>query len=415
MNKSPIQLIFSIIILACIVFISSCNPDDPAEPNEPLLRSISAEEQEIIQASNDFSFDLFASVNSSHPSENVFISPFSISTALSMTLNGAEGETLKAMKETLHVNELTEQEINEAYKSLADYLLQLDNTVNLQVANSNWYRNDLVINESFESSLQKYYNAEVKPTDFDDPATLDQINGWIEDKTNGKIKDMLDAIPGNILMYLINAVYFKADWQYQFDKNQTAEHPFQLSDGSSVNVPTMYSEGITLGFSSSSSAQLLDIPYGNGQYMFTVVLPNDAAAINALVETFSADHLAALLADTNQITTHLYMPKFKLEFKEELKEVLTHMGMGIAFSGEAAFGRLFENNVNANVSRVLHQSFLEVNEEGSEAAAATVVEIVETSAGPPAAIKINRPFLFFIREKHSNTILFSGKLMNPEI
>lgn len=225
---------------------------------------------------------------------------------------------------------------------------------------------------------------------------------------------MLDQIPADILMYLINAIYFKADWQYQFDKNKTADQEFYLTDGSYRNVPTMFSEGVKVAYATDENVEFIDIPYGNGQYSFTILLPGPEADINQIAASLSAPKLAALEADTSHITTKLYLPKFKLEFKVLLNEVLSSMGMEVAFTDNARFGKLFANDVNATISRVLHQSFLEVNEEGSEAAAATIVEMDLTSVGPPAALRINRPFLFFIREKHSQTILFSGKMMDPK-
>lgn len=401
------------VLLTLIVLLTSCTKDQAPEPsNVPDLRSISAEEQQVIASSNQFSLDLFARINNLHLNENVFISPFSISTALSMTLNGAEDETLNGMKKTLFLEGLSEEEINTSYRDLVAFLLQLDQNVNLEVANSNWYRDNLTIHPDFESVLLDYYDAEVKAADFSDPATLNLINGWIEDNTNGKIKEMLDKIPSNAIMYLINAIYFKADWKYQFDAGETETRNFYLMDGSAVTVPTMYSEGVEILYAVNEEVQLIDIPYGNGQFSFTILFPTENHTVNELAESLSSDDLNTLLMDTSSIAVELYLPKFKLEFKQLLNDVLIEMGMGRAFDG-ADFGRLFEDHTGAAISRVIHQSFLEVNEEGSEAAAATIVEIVETSGGPPSAIHIDRPFLFFIREKHSQTILFSGKLIDP--
>lgn len=413
-----IFILLGIAVSVVAVFFISCDTSDTPsiEDNTPKLRSLSAEEKEIIVSANDFSYDLFSRISQNHTGENVFISPFSVSTALSMTLNGADGTTLSAMKEALGLTHLSDDEINKAYKDLAAFLLSLDKKVALEVANSNWYRQNLTVNSNFKNLLLEYYDAEVHAANFDDPTAKDQINGWIEDKTHGKIREMLDQIPGDAVMYLINAIYFKADWQYQFDKNDTKDRDFHLADGSTTKVPTMHSKGVKLNHSYREGVQYIEIPYGNGQFNFTVLMPDNASTdINAFTESLNEEFMQQLIADTSSFTAELYLPKLKIQFKEELKEVLSDMGMGIAFTRQAQFPRLFETQLPLFISRVLHQSFLEVNEEGSEAAAATIVEIVRYSAGgsAPPVIRIDKPFVFFIREKHSGAVLFAGKVVNP--
>lgn len=405
--------ICSVVIILSLV--CSCTKDDPKPLNEPNLRTISVQEVEVVRSANNFSFDLFSRINGEHPDENLFISPFSISTALSMTLNGADGETLLSMKDALALDQLDITEINEGYKDLVELLLSMDNKVTLTVANSNWYTDQLTIHEAFKATLEEYYDAEVKATDFGDPATLDLINGWIEDKTNGKIKDMLDQIPSDVLMYLINAVYFKADWQYQFDKSETKDAPFYLDNETTIDVPMMYSEGVRINRFYTDSVLIADLPYGNGQFTFTVVLPQGDKNVDELADEMTASWFEAIASQMDTVTLPVYLPKFKIEYKKLLNDVLKDMGMEVAFSGSADFTNLFDEGVSAHISRVIHQSYLEVNEEGSEAAAATVVEIVETSGTGPVDMKINRPFLFFIREKHTNAILFAGKMVNPSL
>ena len=184
--------LLGILVSIAIVFVS-CEKNDNPDPNNnvPNLRSITESENLVIEAANNFSFDIFSRINSEHQSENIFISPFSISTALSMTLNGANGPTLEAMKNTLGYGSMSNEEINQAYKSLVDFIFSLDKTVDLNIANSNWYTNEYHIKPEFESILSEYYNAEIFGADFSDPKLKDDINNWIEDATNGKIKDML--------------------------------------------------------------------------------------------------------------------------------------------------------------------------------------------------------------------------------
>ncbi len=409
-----ITLIFGIVLSTLII---SCTDSDTPEPKPIDLRALTPEEKLVVSSSNNFAFELFSQLNSTHEDDNMFISPFSVSTALSMTLNGANGETQTAMMEALELEDLSVAEVNEAYKELSSMLLSMDQKVTIEVANSVWYKDILNIKEAFEQILLESYDAEVKSADFEDPATVNAINSWIENKTNDKIKDMLDAIPANAVMYLINAIYFKADWTYQFDKNKTADAAFHLSNGSTTQVQTMFSEGVKAGYAVDTQNTLVDIPYGNEQFSFTVVIPHDPTSINETVNLFSAEDLTSFLSDTAQNTMEVYIPKFKIEFKDLLNETLTDMGMGIAFDKERAdFSNLFDENLQLFVSRVIHQSFLEVSEEGSEAAAATIVEVsLESAPSAPSVIRIDRPFMFFIRERHTNTILFSGKLMNPSM
>jgi len=405
-------ILLGILVSFAILFVGCENTDNPNPNNNvPELRSITESEALVIENSNNFSFDLFSRINAEHQNENIFISPFSITTALSMTLNGANGETLEAMKNTLGYGSMSNEEINQAYKSLVDFIFSLDKTVELNIANSNWYKDEYHIRPEFESILSDYYDAEIMAADFDDPKLKDEINKWIENATNGKIKNMLDDVPADAVMYLINAIYFKAQWKYKFDKGETENRPFYLEDGSEVQAETMFTEGAKINYSQDNGIRLVDIPYGNGQFYFTILLPEDASQINELAENLTVKQFEDLLSDTISYKTRIYLPKFKLQFKKELLPILDAMGLN---DGGSDLSNLFVENLDLFISKVLHQSFLEVNEEGSEAAAATVVQVELTSLpAEPATIHVDRPFLFFIRENHSHTILFSGKLMDP--
>ncbi len=413
MKKSiKISIILLGIIASIAIFFTACqNSDSPDPDNVPNLRSITPTESEIIENSNQFSFELLSRINQKHQNDNIFISPFSITTALSMTLNGANGETLEAMKETLGFGSMELEEINHGYADLVEFLFNLDKTVNLNVANSNWYKNEYHIKPEFETVLNEYYKAEIFGANFNDPKLKDDINNWIEDATNGKIKNMLDEVSEDAVMYLINAIYFKAKWKHQFEKGETQNRPFYLMDGSTIQAETMFSEGVRIKHNYSNGVRLIDLPYGNGQFYFTILLPDESSQVNELASNLTAESFANFLKDTTSYETQVFLPKFKLEYKEELLPILEEMGLK---DGGSDLSNLFVENLNLFISKVLHQSFLEVNEEGSEAAAATIVGVELTSMPQePAQIHINRPFVFFIRENHSNTILFSGKLMDP--
>ena len=407
---------FLITIVSVFTFFScgedvDCNCDLP-----PDLRLITPEEEMIIESSNNFSFDVFSRINTNEPNKNLFISPLSISTALSMTANGAVGETKNGIKQTLHQDNLSDQEINEAYKTLVEFVTELDPEVTMNLANSNWYKEEYHIEETFKKILLEFYDAEVKATNFSNPGTKDLINSWIEDKTNGKIKDMIDQIPSNVVMYLINAIYLKATWQYQFEKDKTDKMDFFLTDGSKVQTDMMFSDGVKANFYTNETLQYIELPYGNGQFVFSILLPKDPEKLDETINKLDADQFNSFIEGADTSTFKVYLPKFKIEYKITLNDILAAMGMEQSFGNGADFGDLFVENLDLYISRVLHQSFLEVDEEGTEAAAATVVEIRELSIDPdakPTVLNMNKPFAFFIREKHSKTILFSGKLINP--
>ncbi len=409
--------IVSVISVAGVMILSGCTSDvcdDCDQP--PQLPSLTPEEELVVESANDFAFDIFARLDQKNTDENFFISPLSISTALAMTANGAAGETKTAIRKAIHLENLDDAAMNEAYRNLVKFLLNLDDKVTLELANSNWYKDKYHIKEAFRKILLEYYDAEIKSADFTDPGLKDLINEWIEDKTHGKIKDMLDQVPSDAVMYLINAIYFKAQWKYRFDEEKTSDRSFYLKDDSEIRVPTMYCKGVKVARYHANGFQYIELPYGNGQFNMTILLPDRGKTVDEVIGSLNAASFAQYVQDADTATVEVYMPKFKMKYKTLLNDVLSDMGMGIAFGGSADFSNLFEEQLNLEISRVIHQSFIEVNEEGSEAAAATIVEIRETSVGPgedPKVIYIDRPFAFFIAEKHSKTILFAGKMLNP--
>ncbi len=393
--------------LIVLVFATSCINDDKLKVIDPNIRPLSSSEGEIANSSNNFTFDLMTEIEKEYPNENYFLSAFSVSTALSMVMNGASGTSQADFIEVLGLGTMSPKAINDSYKSLVEYIYALDPSVTLNVANSNWYSDEFTINAGFEDTLATYYDAEVFERDFGNPSTLNALNRWVEDETNGKIKNILDAISPNDVMFLINAIYFKAEWTNQFDKKDTRDLPFSLASGQQVDVPMMNGDiRHWWVYDSSLEAQIIEIPYGNENYAFTIIMPDDVASINGLVSQINSSTLNEVLADTTTLQRELFLPKFKLEFKTDLLTTLVDMGMPVI-----GLDNLFEEDLPLEITKVIHQSFLEVNEEGSEAAAATVIGVELTSL--PAVTTIDQPFVFLIRERNSGTILFSGKLMDP--
>lgn len=405
----------SFLWISAFVWLMGCSENvDPVDDNEPVLRDLTPQEESLILSSNEFAFDLFHELNDPVQTGNLFFSPLSVQYALAMTLNGSDQETYEAIREVLKNQTLNEQEINESYQSLTKFLLRIDKTVLLKIANSIWYRKDLTVKEAFKQAIQIHYDAGISGLDFSDPGARDEINGWVSNKTEGLIGDLIDQIPAGVVMYLINAIYYKADWKYQFDESLTQDGPFFLDDGSQIQTELMTVEDAQVGYYRNDNLRLVDIPYGNGQFSMTILLPSSNRTLKDLYDSFNENAFKNWVSQLQNAKSTLIMPKFRIEYKTLLNDALSSMGMGIAFTGQADFSRLFEEPLDLYISRVIHQAVIEVNEEGSEAAAATAVEIMETSLPPePQIITINQPFIFMIREKFSGTILFAGKLMDP--
>jgi serpin B len=327
-----------------------------------------------------------------------------------MTLNGANGQTYEDMKTTLELNGLSEQEINEAYKSLIDLLLNLDEKVIFELANSIWPREGYPVLPSFMEVNQKYFYSEAKPLDFTRPDAKDIINNWISEKTHGKIENMLDYIPQDAIMYLINAIYFKGTWTYQFDEELTEIQNFYPTLQNPQACQMMKISGNWLYYN-DDEIQIADLPYGDSLYSMTVFLPKSSQSIDNFISRLSAETWENYFQDLDYMKGTIMMPKLKLDYKQLLNDMLIEMGMGIAFGGSADFSRI-NGFGNLFISRVIHQSFLQIDEEGTEAAAATIVEIKEYSSLEPTSftMQVNRPYLIVIRERVNNTILFIGKI-----
>lgn len=398
MKKSWVTFVLGLTFFGCEY--NSITPD-----NSPNLRELSADEISVSSTLNDFGFQLFRKVNQN---QNTFISPLSVSIALSMVLNGASDETAQSILQTIDFGDLTPEQVNQAYKDLTGLLLSMDRTADVRIANSVWYDQQYSVNNSFEGIIKDYYDGVVQPLDFKSSASKNTINSWVAGRTNNKIQNLIDQISPDEIMFLINAIYFKGEWRNQFDVSKTHDANFTRDDGSVTTVNMMQSKGSEILYNSANNLQLIDIPYGNGQFRMTVLLPQ-LGGINALADQLTSSQLNAWLSESDSLSVELEMPKFKMTWKTDLKDVLADMGMKME-----GFPKLFNGDLPLAISRVIHQSFLEVNEKGSEAAAATAIGIELTSAPPtPQRITIDRPFIFFIREKHSGVILFSGQLIDP--
>jgi serine protease inhibitor len=288
----------------------------------------------------------------------------------------------------------------------------------MNIANSVWYRNTLTVKPDFKSIIETDYKGTVQGLDFSLPTSKNTINKWVGDHTNNRIKDVIKNIDPSLVMFLINAIYFKGDWAYQFDKTKTKSDNFYLDGGQIIQTEMMQAEKAIVSIFGHEKFSLVNIPFGNKQFEFSVLLPNSQHTTEDVIPELSADALSDWISQANEQTVELRMPKFKMKWKKTLNEDLSALGMPQAFTpGYAEFPNFFENPIPLNIDFVDHHSFLEVNETGAEAAAVTVVGVVYTTSviPRPRTIAINKPFIFLIREKHSGAILFMGQLKNPSL
>lgn len=404
--------------IAFVCFTSVQCSNQPVDPPDNPPRELTAAEKHVVESDNKFGLKLFREIVKQDEDSNVFISPLSISMALGMTYNGAEGATEEAMRNVLELAGLTEQEINESYRSLIDLLTQLDPQVIFEIANSIWCREGFPVKEEFININQTYFDAEVATLDFNKPDASKTINGWVDEKTHGKITKIVpDEIDPETVMFLINAIYFKGTWTCEFDEEDTREDWFTLPDSSQIRCQMMRQEN-EFSYFENDLFQAIDLPYGNEKFSMTIFLPKPEVDIDSLISQFNQENWGNWLGSFASDSGKLYFPKFTLEYKIKLNDVLTALGMGIAFDGSRAdfsgIADLTQLPGNLYITKVLHKTFIEVNEEGTEAAAVTSVEIGITALPPSGFVmRVNRPFVFAIRESHSQTILFMGKIVEP--
>ena len=409
MRRIKLTIVF--LIIAVLGFNCEENSTSPDNQNDTPAEVNSLTKQAIIESDNTFGLSLLKNVLSEKPDTNVFISPLSVSLALSMTLNGAAGETEEAIRKTLGFESITTQDVNVVQAQLMQRLMSTDPDVLFEIANSIWYRENYPILESFKTVNEQYYDAEIRELDFSLVEAVTIINDWINAATHGKIDDVIDRIDPSVVMFLINALYFKGSWQVEFDDSKTYLDTFTGPGQATTQVHMMQRED-SLAYYEDDLLQAVELPYGEGQYSMMVLLPKETVTVTSVLEQMSLEAYQTICNGLTQEKGQLLLPKFKIEFEMLLNDVLKTMGMGVAFGMSADF-----SNINGTgglyVSRVIHKTFVEVDEQGTEAAAVTVVEIRELSIPQEFFMNVNKPFLFLIRDTVTNTIIFAGHVASP--
>ncbi|RAK01900.1 serpin B [Larkinella arboricola] len=399
--------------LAAAFFLTtaSCQTENAPNPAQPGLKA-TPQARLFAQKTNDFSFDFLKRVNEQEKKdENIFVSPLSLHMALGMLLNGAAGQTGDEMKKAMHLDGVSLADANQTYEFLMQGLPTADPKVTTKLANSIWYRNGFSVEPSYFDATKKTFNAQISGEDFSNAApVINKINQWASDNTNGRIKNVIQEIRNDHVLFLLNALYFKGDWKYPFDPQKTVDAPFKLASGSSKHVRLMtMTGGIRHAFRPTYGA--FQLPYGNGTYSMTVLLPNENSSADALINNLNATEWAELQQSMKETKVAIGLPKFTLEYEAHLNDALSQMGMPTAFTDGANFTGI-STKQGLKVSYVKQNTFVAVDEKGTEAAAVTSIG-VEVTSMPPSLI-CDRPFVVLITEKETGSVLFMGKIMNPQ-
>lgn len=423
---------FSLISVLFLVFFlfTACGDDNKNDDNdnsdetsELEVKYQKADEyaadvsEDIVEANNEFAADIFSIL--SEEGKNIMISPLSISIALAMVMNGASGENLEEMKDVMEFDEMTMEEVNAQFFNLINSLVDADKDLVLSIANSIWMDENFEpdVKEAFLSALEDSYLAEPYSLDFADAATPDTINDWVSDNTNGKIEKIVEKIGADTVMYLINAIYFKAAWTLTFDEKNTYEGTFTKSDETTITVDLMtFEESQEFEFYSSGyeddDYSVVRLPYGREKFAFYGIIPNGNGTVEDLIDDMKEDGIDKYFENLEKGEVPVMLPKFKFEWEESLVEIFKSLGMEKAFV-EGGFLNLAENGEGLYISDIKHKTFIEVNEEGTEAAAVTSVEFGNTAM--PDGFYGTKPFVYIIRDDRSGTILFMGKVEDPTV
>jgi serine protease inhibitor len=361
---------------------------------------------------NDFGFRLLGQLTGAAPGTNVFISPASVALALQMTYNGAAGETKTAMAKALGIQGVQLSQLNEGNRALLAQCRSEDPKIQLSLANSLWARQGFRFEPDFLAVNREFYDATVDVLDFGDPKARDTINGWVAEKTGGQIAKLIDEIPALTVMYLVNAAYFHGQWQTQFDEKATKVMPFH-APGGDVPHPMMTQEG-DYGHLQGDGFEAVSLPYSGGRVSMYIFLPSAETGLAGFLKKLNADNWQSWVSSFRTGSGTVTIPRFRAEYSALLNEPLKALGMGVAFDVDKADFSGMTGKPDLYISRVLHKTFVEVNEEGTEAAGATAVEMTLKGApSKPFTFIADRPFFYAIRDNETGAILFMGVLVNP--
>lgn len=395
------------------VFLNAISCDKVSLDNtEPDKLNLNGVEGQLVERNNLFTLNLFKEALSDGRADgNVLLSPLSVTMAIAMTNNGGMGVTKDSINEALNTRGISDDELNAYYHKLLEKLPGLDSETTLSISNSLWVKRGFDLSPAFSKTNKEYFQATIEDLDFSDASSKDRINKWVDTQTAGKIPAIVDDIPADMVLYLINAIYFKSTWQEAFDKERTRKMDFIKSDGSSVQTDFM---NMVKPFNIIEGDGLtgIKLPYHDGKFSLIALMPEEGKSIFSAIDFLYDSNQGNAFSGSDERKVNLFFPKFKFSYENTLNDELSDLGMGIAFTDKADFTGINPDG-NLLISAVKHKSFIEVNEEGTEAAAATSVGVSVTSMPILQEIKFDKPFVFLIREESTGLILFVGLVSDP--
>ncbi|WP_280746662.1 serpin family protein [Parabacteroides sp. PF5-9] len=416
MKKIVSFLFIALLLIGCDHEGTTPPPVIPETPEEPVVEqkdfSLTPIEKQISQQNNLFAFELLKTVYKNEiPGKNILISPLSASLALGMLNNGAGGITHEEMQRVLGYKDISREAMNGYFQKMIEIMHEIDPDVAFRSANSIWIENQFPVLDAFIDTNKTFYDAEVRNENFSDPETVNLINNWCSEKTEGTIPEILDHIDANAVMYLINALYFNGSWTVPFDKELTTEETFYNQNRQERSVPMM-NHDMLIYYGENNVFKLAELPYGNEAFSMVFILPHEDVSIASAIDELEEGTFYRKLA-TDVL---LKIPRFKIDYERSLSEDLREMGLQSMFGNDANFS-LIHPTEPLIVSNVLQKTFIEITEEGTDASAASGVEIGYGSYGGEEepliyTFYLNRPFIYLIREKDTGTIFFMGVVEN---
>ena len=401
----------SILKTACFIAVIMCS-----SLTQPSVKPNNGHIDDRLRAANSrFAFKLYDQLLKQRAGQNTFVSPASIMLSLAMTYNGADGTTRQAMARALEIEGMSLDEVNRAFADLKSALNPTDPKIQLKIANSLWAHAGLALKPEFIKRSKDSYDAEIASLNFADPAAPQTINAWVNKNTEGKIDKIIDQIPSNAALYLINAIYFKGQWQTEFKKENTKPDIFRLAGGEQKQLPMMSQSG-SYFYYKGKDFQSVALPYGQGGVSMYIFLPDEQISLDQFEQNLTAENWDLWMRSYQVTPGDLKLPRFKIEWESGLTNALKALGMAEAFGSERAnFSQIASGN-NLYISEVKHKTRAEVNEEGTVAVAVTSVGMGVTSVQQPRekfVMKVDRPFFFAIRDNRTQLVLFMGSVTNP--
>ncbi len=398
-----------------IMTATACSLKKPTEVKGKYTikaKELTAPVDKISNANNKVALKFLNETLKNNSGKNVIISPLSLNTVLALTQNGAAGSTKQEMLKALEMEGYDENLINESYKNIIAHFNSLK-SIQTKLGDSIWIRKGADVKKQFIDMGKEFYEAEINEVDFTKKNTVDTINKWVSNHTAGKINKMMDSFEPDTYMALINTVYFKGKWSTPFSENNTSKQKFFVSDGSTKEVDMM-KETMAIDYVKNTDFQAVRIPYEDNNFGMYVFLPNKDSSTDKLMNNMNIDNWNKWISEFKKTQVNVSLPKFKIEFEEKLNDMLIGFGMKSAFGDSANFSNITEKS-DLYIDLVKQKSYIDVNEAGTEAAAATAVVMREVSMplDPPIQFIADRPFIYAITDKNTGLIIFMGKVEKP--